>query len=1154
MKRLLIANRGEIAIRIARSAADLAIETVSVHADDDTQSLHVKVSDETRALGATGPAAYLDPDRLVRVAIEAGCDAVHPGYGFLAESAAFAAACAEAGLVFVGPSPQALERFGDKAAARALARQCGVPVMPGTTQATSLADARAFLDSLGPGAAIMVKAIAGGGGRGIRPVRSADELAGTYALCRAEALAAFGNGDLYVERMFPRARHVEVQVVGDARGELTHLWERECSLQRQRQKLIEIAPAPGLGAGLRERLLDAAVRLARAANYRNLGTIEFLVDADDPEGSFAFIEANARLQVEHTVTEAVTGIDLVATQLRIARGATLDELGLAAAALPVPRGIALQARVNMETMAADGSPMPATGVLAGFEPPGGPGVRVDTFGYAGYRPNARFDSLLAKLIVHAPSGRLEDAARKASRALAEFRIAGVPTNVPFLQALLQHAAVRSGAVHTRFVDEHAAELVAAQDATRRARWFAPTSAAGGGGARAAVAPRLAGARVDPNDPLAVIALGRRDADQGAPAGGSDAPVGEDAFGETARAFAADAAHAGPEGTVPLPAPMQGTVVSLDVQAGDLVRIGQPVLVLEAMKMQHLVSASVGGRVRAIGAQVGDTVFENHPLLFVEPDEAAGTATNAEQAIDLDEIRPDLAEVLARQAKTLDAGRPDAVARRRKTGQRTARENIDDLVDPGSFHEYGSLVVAARRRTTPMAELIDTTQADSLIMGLARVNGDRFPDERSRVAVVSYDYTVLAGTQGRKGHEKKDRIFRLAEQWRLPLVLFAEGGGGRGSDTDSVSVGSLQLDTFHRFARLSGLVPLVGIVSGRCFAGNAVLAGCCDVVIATANTTIGMGGPAMIEGGGLGVYRPEEVGPMRVQVPNGVVDIPVADEAQAVRVARQYLSYFQGATTDWHCDDQRRLRHVVPPERLRAYDMRRLIDALADAGSVLEIRRHFGAGIITALARIEGRAIGIVANNPAHLAGAIDSPAADKAARFMQLCDAHDVPLVFLCDTPGNMVGPEHEKTALVRHCCRTYLVGANVSVPTFTVVIRKAYGLGALGMAGGSFHAPVFAVSWPTGEFGGMGLEGQVKLGRRKELAAIADPAERKAAFERMVAQMYERGKALNTASLFELDDVIDPADTRGWIMSGLRSTPPAPPRQGKKRPFVDAW
>jgi acetyl-CoA carboxylase carboxyltransferase component len=452
---------------------------------------------------------------------------------------------------------------------------------------------------------------------------------------------------------------------------------------------------------------------------------------------------------------------------------------------------------------------------------------------------------------------------------------------------------------------------------------------------------------------------------------------------------------------------------------------------------------------------------------------------------------------------------------------------------------------------PMEQLIEESPADGLIMGLAQINGDRFAEDKSRAVVVSYDYTVMAGTQGHMGHHKQDRMFETAEKWRLPVIIFCEGGGGRGSDTDNLVSFS---DTFHRLPRLSGLVPLVGIASGRCFAGNAVLLGCCDVIIATKGSTIGMAGPAMIEGGGLGVYRPEEVGPMSVQVPNGVVDILVEDEAEAVQTARQYMSYFQGRTDDWNCPDQRKLRHIVPENRLRGYDMRLVIETLADEGSMLEIRRGFGLGMITAFLRIEGRPIGVIANNPLHLGGAIDSDAADKAARFMQLCDAHDVPLLSLNDNPGNMVGPEAEKTALVRHCCRTYLIGANLQIPTFFVMTRKSYGLGKLAMTGGGMRTAMFAVAWPTGEFGGMGLEGQVKLGRRRELAAIEDPAERLTAYERMVAELYERGKALDAGSLFEVDEVIDPAETRRWIVAGLRSVPPSQVREGKRRPCVDGW
>lgn len=420
--------------------------------------------------------------------------------------------------------------------------------------------------------------------------------------------------------------------------------------------------------------------------------------------------------------------------------------------------------------------------------------------------------------------------------------------------------------------------------------------------------------------------------------------------------------------------------------------------------------------------------------------------------------------------------------------------------------------------------------------------------------MSYDYTVLAGTQGFKNHTKKDRLFELAERLRLPVVFFTEGGGGRPGDTDWISPAGLDVMAFNIWGRLSGVVPLVGINSGRCFAGNAAILGCCDVVIATANSNIGMGGPAMIEGGGLGVFRPEEVGPMSVQVPNGVVDIAVTDEAEAVQVAKKYLSYFQGPIRNWEYADQRLLRGIIPENRLRIYDVRKVIETLADTNSVLEIRRHFGLGMVTAFIRIEGRPVGVIANNPNHLAGAIDSDGADKAARFMQLCDAFDIPLLFLCDTPGMMVGPEVEKTALVRHCSRLFVIGANLTVPFFTIVLRKGYGLGAQGMAGGSFKAPIFTVTWPTGEFGGMGLEGAVKLGFRKELEAMTDPAERKALFDKMVAKAYEHGKGLNIASHFEIDDVIDPMDSRRWIMGALQSAPPTLPREGKKRPCVDTW
>ncbi|HEY2708290.1 MAG TPA: carboxyl transferase domain-containing protein [Caulobacteraceae bacterium] len=1124
MKKLLIANRGEIAIRVARSAAEMGIATVAIFAEDDAASLHVRHADESAPLSGIGAAAYLDIAQVVAIAERTGCEAIHPGYGFLSENAALARACAEAGLAFVGPSPETLALFGDKTAALGLARTQNIPTLPGTQGATSLDEARAFLASLGDGGAVMLKAMAGGGGRGIRPVTRLEDLAEAFERCASEAKGAFGDGALYAERFFPKARHVEVQILGDGTGAVIHLWDRECSLQRQRQKLIEIAPAGGVDDAVRTALWAEAVKMGAAAKYKGLGTIEFLVNQADGEPRFAFIEANPRLQVEHTVTEEVTGLDLVRLQLEVADGATLADLGLAdQAAVPAPRGVALQARVNLETMTADGRARPAGGVLAAYEPPSGPGVRVDGFGYGGYRTSARYDSLLAKVIVHAPT--LSAAAAKARRALGEFRLTGVSSNIPFLQALARCVETDADAIHTRYVEEHIAALAEAA-----------------AGETSAVHPstetqRRAGVKVDAVDPLAVLVLGKSDSGP-TPAATAPEPTSFDDI-------------VGPDGATALRAPLQGTIVSLAVEPGDAVRAGQTVAIMESMKMEHVIIAHVAGYVVEFTVAEGDTVFEDHPLAFIEEADIGEGGVSDTDEIDVDAIRPDLALILDRQARTLDAARPDAVARRRKTGQRTTRENVDDLLDPGSFVEYGALTVAGRRRRNTLDELIAQTPADGLVMGLGRINGALFGEDAARAAVMAYDYTVLAGTQGAYNHHKMDRVIELAERWRLPTVFFCEGGGGRPGDTEG---GGSATRGFEFWGKMSAVAPTVGVTSGRCFAGNASVLGCCDVIIATKGSNIGMGGPAMIEGGGLGVFRPEDIGPVEVQEPNGVIDILVEDEAAAVATTKKYLSYFQGTTREWSCADQRLLRRVIPENRLRVYDIRELIETLADEGSVLEIRPKFGQTMVTALIRVEGRPMGLIANNPKFLGGAIDTDGSDKAARFMQVCEAYDVPILSLSDTPGMMVGPEIEKTALVRHCSRLFIIGANLTVPILSVFLRKSYGLGALAMTGGSYQASAFAVAWPTGEFGGMGLEGSVKLGYRNELAAITDPNERRAKFDEMVARAYENGKAINRATTFGIDDVIDPADTRRWIMGALKSVPPPPPRTEKKLRWIDAW
>jgi acetyl-CoA carboxylase carboxyltransferase component len=508
------------------------------------------------------------------------------------------------------------------------------------------------------------------------------------------------------------------------------------------------------------------------------------------------------------------------------------------------------------------------------------------------------------------------------------------------------------------------------------------------------------------------------------------------------------------------------------------------------------------------------------------------------------VRDDLDEVLRRRALTADEARPDAVARRHDAGGRTARENVADLVDEGSFVEYGRFAIAAQRGRRDLEELIARTPADGLVAGTARVNG-------KPCAVLSYDYTVLAGTQGALGHRKKDRLFELIERMRLPTVFFAEGGGGRPGDIDHPVVSALDTRAFALWARLSGIVPRIAVVAGRCFAGNAVIAGCSDLIVATENISLGMGGPAMIEGGGLGVVAPDDVGPLAVQATNGVVDVAVAGEAEATAVAKRLLGYFQGPA-GFEAADQAPLRDAVPERARRAYHVAPIVETLADAGSVTFLRERFAPGMVTALARIEGRPVGILANDTMRLAGAITSDGSDKAARFMQLCDAFGLPLVSLVDTPGFMVGPETEATGLVRHGSRMLVAGAALRVPLVAVVLRRGYGLGAQAMVGGSLHEPLLTVAWPSAELGPMGLEGAVKLGFRRELDAIADPAERERRLRELVAAAHLNAKALNAATLFELDDVIDPAETRGLIAATFAAAPP--PERSSGGGFVDTW
>nr|WP_240948006.1 carboxyl transferase domain-containing protein [Planosporangium mesophilum] len=1092
---MLVANRGEVALRILRAARERGVPTVAVFAADEADAPHVALADETVALPASGPAAYLDVEALVRAARDTGCTHLHPGYGFLSEEARFARACADAAVVFVGPRPEVLEVFGDKVAARTAAVAAGVPVLDATDGDASLDDLHAFFD--GHPGGVVVKAQSAGGGRGLRVVTERTELAAAYERCAAEATAVSGRASVFAEELFAGARHVEVQVVGAIDGDgvrVLALGDRDCSVQRSLQKVVEIAPTQGLPDDVRLRLHAAAARLCSGVGLTGLGTVEFLVRAD----RFVFLEVNPRLQVEHPVTEEVTGVDLVEVALAVADGARYHDLDLpagvsatsgqpAAGAVASATGIAIQCRLNAETVDAAGRVAPAAGRLAGFVAPTGRGVRVETHARPGLTVSGRYDPLLAKIITHVRSSSFDAAAAKAATALRETLVDGIAVNRALLLAILDDPEFRGAPVTTGWLPAALPRLVAHVTDDTAAGDAATDDSA--------------------TDDAATIAAGH-DPAAAAPA--------QPALGPDESAVRAE---------------LLGTIVHL-AEPGEVVPAGGDLAVLEAMKMQHPVAAREPVTVARVLRAAGETVTAGTVLMVTRP-VAAHSAIVEAADVPLDHVRADLAEVLERHRRTTDEARPDALARLRERGRRTARENLADLVDSGSFVEYGSLALAAQRQSRPVDELVDATPADGLVGGTATVNADVF-DARTDVVVLSYDYSVLAGTQGLVNHDKTDRLLDVARRRELPVVLFAEGGGGRPGDTDRVTTG-LTVRTFRTFAELRGRVPLVAVVSGRCFAGNAAFAGTCDVIIATPDANLGMGGPAMIEGGGLGRVRPEEIGPVEVQTRNGVIDILTADEAEAVALAKKYLGYFQGRGRDWKAPDPRTARHVVPADRLRAYDVRAAVDAIADVDSVLELRPGFGQGIVTALVRVEGHPLAVLANDSRYLGGAIDATSARKATEFLRLCRDFRLPVLSLCDTPGFMVGPAAEEDASVRRFAELFAAGARLTAPTGMIILRKGYGLGAMAMAMGHLQAPLFTVAWPTGELGPMGLEGAVKLGFRKALEAETDPAARQQMFDSLVALAYEHGKALNAATLNEIDDVIDPADSRRWALQLCR-------------------
>ncbi len=1094
ISRILIANRGEIAHRIHRSAKEIGIHTVGVFSDDDKAGRYLDFVDTAIGLGGLGPKAYLDQEKIIKIAEDNKCDAIHPGYGFLSENAEFAEKVIEVGKIFIGPSVDQLSLFGDKLAALAYAKELGIPVLETSGTLKNSEELTDFVQQ-NTGINVIIKAAGGGGGRGMRVVLDPSDCSQLFNQAKTEADNAFGDDRLYAEQFIKEARHIEVQIVGDGKGGVNHLWERDCSLQRRHQKLIEFAPAPGLDIRIRDDLLNASLKMASSVGYKGLGTFEFLVDTESD--SFYFIEANARLQVEHTVTEQICGLDLVKLQIQIANGQELSDLGLSET--PLAQGCAVQFRINAEKIDSMGNVIPKGGVLSHYEVPTGPGIRIDASAYPGYETPISFDSLLAKLVISVPNLDFDQLLSRARRAMDEFKIEGVENNLDLLMVLSQEEKLAKGRINTTYLDQNASKLVRELIKLPSRKVIMPDEG---------LSPHVEAKMQE---------------------------LGKDQKG--------------------ISAPMRASVVEINVTEGQSIVQGDQVALLEAMKMHHEIRSPYSGNIEAVLVGEGDVIEELGVICVVMPTGDAQDSIEEQAPVKLEAERADLSEVIASHQLGLDENRPEAIAKRRKIGGRTARENVGDLCDDGSFMEYGALAIAAQRRRRSIDDLKQNTPADGMIAGFGTVNANYFGKHDSRCAILAYDYTVLAGTQGVINHKKKDRVFELVKDWGTPVVFFTEGGGGRPGDVDAEELNNawLDLETFTTWPQINGIAPRIAINSGRCFAGNAVIFGCADITIATKNSNIGLAGPAMIEHGGLGKYKPEDIGPISVQARNGVVDLVCEDEREATSVAREVLGFFQGNKAKWSCSDQRVMRHLVPENRLRAYDMRKVIMNLADDGSVVEMRKDYGVGLYTALIRVEGHAFGLIANNPLHLGGAIDGDAGEKGGRFLQLCDSFGIPVVSLCDTPGFMVGPESEKTAAVRRGARLIVVSANLSVPLFTIVVRKGYGLGAQAMAGGGFHEPFFTIAWPTAEMGPMGLEGAVELGFRKELESTHSTEERNALFHKLVGQMYDKGKAISVAGSFEIDAVIDPKETRDWLQKGLIAAKKTKKRHKNYR-FVDVW
>ncbi len=1127
LTRVLIANRGEIAIRIAKAAAALGIESVAVHPPADALSLHTRAATRSRELTGGSPAdpvaAYLDAAGIVAAAQAEGCDCVHPGYGFLAESPELARRCAEAGITFVGPSADTLALFGDKTRARALAHSLDIPVVAGSGPLASAEEAATAAGTVGY--PVMLKAAAGGGGRGMRAVAGPDELAEAFERCRSEAQAAFGDGTVFLEQLVARPRHIEVQVLADGDGNVVHLWERDCSIQQRNQKVVEIAPAPGLDDQVRTRILADAVRLVAGGGYRNAGTVEFLVEPET--GRYFFIECNPRIQVEHTITEQVTGVDLVEAQFQVAAGASLASLGLGTqGAVPPPRGYAVQARVVAR----------GAGTITAYKEPAGPGVRVDACGYAGYAPAPQFDPLLAKVIGSSSSaGTLVSALERTARALAEFHIDGLPTNLAELQTICEDPTVRAGDARTTLL----AELLA----------DAPAAAAGANGDSGGVVALLSA------QAAVLVGVG---------AGAGNGPAGPMApAAPTAPALPVPEGHQGVE------CPMASSVIEVRATPGTAVRAGDTVLVVTAMKMETLITAPCAGLVTAVqDLAPGDILSAGQVVAVIDP--AGTTGANgdggapAAKAPDqtwahlIDDIATLHRLALARLAP--DSDEP-GVVRQRNRGKLTCRERIDLLLDEGSFREVGSIAGFA-------------SYDDGQISAFTPANhvGGWGGIEGRQAVVCADDFTSRGGHADGAIAQKSLYLDRLSMELRVPSIRLLDGSSGGGSVAamvpeqrkagESAAQESSGAITAGRprvsggggsflpghlgstdYTRQLATVPVVNVLLGSVVgigAAKAVL-GHFSVMVRDIAQLFVAGPPVVSHAMGYEITK-EDLGDWRIHCRNGSVDNLAETEEEALDQTRRFLSYLPSSVYEappvlapgaGNAPDRRddELLDLVPRKRTTTFDVRRAIELMADTGSFFEVGPLWGTDQVTGFVRFNGHPMGVIASDSRHVnGGALTADGCDKLRRHLDLCDLFHIPVLNLVDNPGFAVGLEHEINGTIRKGAEWMVAFAQMQVPIFTVIMRRSFGVAGNNWATPR-STPAVRVVWPAADVGGIPPEGGIEAAYKRQLAEAADPVALRAELE---ARIESARGPIGPLNRFQMEEMIDPRDTRTLICEWL--------------------